>query len=381
MHALLALTVVVAAAPSRVAEEIVQQVQDRFYDPARATPWAERHRALARQLKTAEALEAWASSALAELGASHTAYFPPGSVENAELRSLFGAVVPGRRPVVASIGVDVALLPEGAFVRRVFAGGPAERAGVLRGDRIFLVDGKPFVPRGSLRGRDGKPLRLTLERVRGAPPIELNVTPRRIEPLAEWLASQEEGSRLIDHGGRRVAYHHLYSCAGPKPVEVMQRMMTERFQHAHALVLDLRDGWGGCPPELVNVFARRVPTLTFGARDGSKRHWVTGWNRPVVLLVNQNSRSGKELVAYAFRKHRLGPVVGTRTGGAFLAGKPVPLPDGGLLYLAVEDVWVDGERLEGAGVAPDVEVGDLLPYAAGADPQLDRAVELAAGLR
>ena len=54
---------------------------------------------------------------------------------------------------------------------------------------------------------------------------------------------------------------------------------------------------------------------------------------------------------------------------AFLIG------DDGLLLLAVEDVLVDGKRLEGVGVEPTIAVPFDRRYAAGADPQLDRAVE------
>ena len=59
-----------------------------------------------------------------------------------------------------------------------------------------------------------------------------------------------------------------------------------------------------------------------------------------------------------------------------LAGQCFLLPDKSLLYLPVQDVRVDGERLEGVGVEPDVLVDDALPYADGADPQLDKALEL-----
>jgi carboxyl-terminal processing protease len=47
-----------------------------------------------------------------------------------------------------------------------------------------------------------------------------------------------------------------------------------------------------------------------------------------------------------------------------------------LLYLAVVDVLVDGERLEGKGVIPDIEVPSPLEYAQGKDPQLEKAVEV-----
>ena len=72
-----------------------------------------------------------------------------------------------------------------------------------------------------------------------------------------------------------------------------------------------------------------------------------------------------------------GELVGERTAGFVVGGRPFLLSDGSLLYLAVMDVEVNGQRLEGVGVAPDVEVPDQLDLAAGADPQLERAVDLA----
>ena len=73
------------------------------------------------------------------------------------------------------------------------------------------------------------------------------------------------------------------------------------------------------------------------------------------MLVNGGTRSGKEVLADGFKKYRLGEVIGSRTEGAVLAAT-VFLIGGGLLLLAVEDVHVDGERLEGVGVAPTIEV-------------------------
>ena len=54
------------------------------------------------------------------------------------------------------------------------------------------------------------------------------------------------------------------------------------------------------------------------------------------------------------------------------------MPGGNLLYLAVMGLEIDGEIIEGPGVAPDIAVPRPLPYSNGADPVLDAAlVELA----
>lgn len=387
--ALACASVVLAFAPARaraneryaaLGDEIVRHVREQFFDAERGRAWAEKHARYGAAARDASDFERLTAAALAELASSHTAYYPRDSSENLQLRSLFGAILAGPAPEVESIGADVARLPNGTFVRHVFAGGPAASAGLLRGDRILSADGKAFDPVRSLRGKHGRPVALEVERAKGAAPVKLTVVPRKIQPAVEWLAAQDASSTVVDRAGRRVAYTHMYSCAGPKPLALLERAMAQRFSGAEALVIDLRDGWGGCPPELLNLFNPFLPVLGFAGRDGSERTWPTRWDRPVVLLINGNTRSGKEMVAFAFQKHDIGPVVGERTAGAFLAGKPIPLSDGSLLYLATEHVRVDEVVLEGKGVAPDVEVASGLFHAAGTDPQRERALDIAAGL-
>ena len=372
-----------ADTPKRYVElgdEIVRNVREQFFDAERGRAWAEKHARYGAAARDASHFERLTAAALAELASSHTAYYPKDSIENLHLRSLFSAIIEGPSPEVESLGADVARLPDGTFVRHVFAGGPAARAGLLRGDRIVSADGKPFDPVRSLRGKHGRPVALEVERVKGAALVKLRVVPRKIKPAEEWLAAQDKASTVIARSGRRIAYTHVYSCAGPNPLALLERTLQERFTAADALVIDIRDGWGGCPPELLNLFNPFLPTLRFVSRDGSEREWRVRWDKPVVLLINGNTRSGKEMVAFAFQKHDIGPVVGERTAGAFLAGKPIPLSDGSLLYLATENVQVDGVMLEGKGVPPDIEVASGLFHAAGADPQRERALDIAAEL-
>jgi carboxyl-terminal processing protease len=361
-------------------DEIVRHVQDRFLDARRAKVWAEKHRGYGAAATNAAEFERLTNVALAELRASHTAFYPRHSIENLQLRSLYARIIEGPAPTVESIGVDLVKLEAGTFVRHVFRGGPGARAGLRRGDRIVTADRKRFDPATSLAGRHGRPVVLAIERVKGAALVAATVIPRKRQPADEWIEAQDKGSTVVRRAGRRIAYTHIYSCAGPRPLELLERTVQERFADAEALVIDIRDGWGGCPPEIMNLFNPLTPTLRFVARDGKAREWRPGWIKPVVLITNGQTRSGKEFVAFAFQKHDIGPVVGERTAGAFVAGTPIPLSDGSLLYLAVEHVQVDGVTIEGRGVAPDVVVASQLPYAAGADPQRDRALELAAQL-
>jgi carboxyl-terminal processing protease len=279
------------------------------------------------------------------------------------------------------IGVATRSIDGRTFVADVLEGTPAARAGLLTGDEILAAAGGAFHPILSFRGQAGAPVVLEVQRISDpASRRRIEVVPEEIEPDALFLASLRASARVFEREGRRIAYVHVRSYAGESYHEALVELVTGDgpLASAEALVLDLRGGWGGASPAYLNLFNRRLPRLATVARDGSRADFDPQWRKPVVLLVDGTTRSGKEVMAYGFRRYGIGPVVGETTAGAVLAGRPYLLADGSLLFLAVGDVLVDGERLEGRGVEPDVRVERRLPYAQGADPPLEKALELAA---
>ncbi|MBN8230531.1 hypothetical protein JYK02_23745 [Corallococcus macrosporus] len=363
---------------SKRAGEIVTLVRERFFDAAKGAAWADSHAGYAADAKDVEDFARRTNAALAELKVSHTAYYPKESPAHAEVASIFEVFLKQQNVQATGIGVDVRETPDGFFVRHVFADGPGAKAGLLRGDRLVTVEGKPFHPWHAFTNRAGRATRVTVERVKGEAPLSLTVTPRRMNPRKEWLALQKASSQVVERQGRRVAYQHVYACAGSEYQQALEEALQDGFADADALVIDFRDGWGGCSPAFINLFNPQVSLLLNTGRDGKSHPYALSWRKPVVLLVNGNSRSGKELVAFAMKRHKLATLVGERTAGAVLAGGPQKLSNGDLLYLAVMDVTADGERIEGVGVPVDVEVPDALPYAAGRDPQREKALDVAA---
>jgi carboxyl-terminal processing protease len=356
--------------------EIVAIVRDHFYDPARAKAWADANAHYADSSADPDDFAARTRVVLARLKASHTAFYTPDNLEYHALLAIFGASLKLPVQPIETIGVDLA---PGNFVRHTFPNVVDSR--LKRGDKILAADGQPFHPLRSLRGRAGKPVVLSVQRKADAEPFELTVTPRSIDPKAYFLAIQAfepGGSRIINVGRKKIAYMHLFSGAGDEHADALKAAIAGPFAEADALVLDVRDGWGGCNPDFVNIFSHAPPLLESIDRTGQHRRHDTQWRKPFVLLVNSGSRSGKEVLAHAVQSQKLGKIVGTPTAGAVLAGRPFPLKDGNLLYLAVADVLVDGRRLEGKGITPDVELADVLPFADGGDAQLDRALQEAA---
>jgi carboxyl-terminal processing protease len=347
-------------------KEIETLVRERFYDAARGERWARENAGYAQGIADAEAFRRETDRRLAELGASHTAYYTPDDPGYRDLLSIFEPVL-HRSGVGQSLGWAVAEREGGWFVVRVFPGGPAEAAGLKRGDRIVVVDGKA-----------GKAVTLEVRSRRDGPSRTVTVSPRAIDPKKEWLEAQTAGTRILERQGRRIGYAPVWSCAGVEVESLLTDAFQEKLVDADALVLDLRGGWGGCNPGLVALFDPAVPDLTRIDRQGNRILWRSAWRKPLVVLVDGGSRSGKELVSRALQRSRRAVLVGERTAGAVLAGQPILLSDGSLLFLAVQDILLDSERLEGVGVKPDVRVVDDLPYAEGRDPQLERALEVAA---
>ncbi len=356
-------------------QEIVKLVREKFYDPKAAEAWALAHDHYGASVESGEEFVRATRSALADLKTSHTGYYTAADPEYFGLLSIFRKALGIRSAEVESIGAD--FTGEG-FARVIFAGGPAEKAGLRRGDRVLKAGGEVFRPVLSFQGRAGREVVLSVARSDGAPPADLAVTPRKIDPETEWMEAQVQGSRLLERDGSTVAYVPLFSCAGERYRDALQEALEGELREAGALILDFRGGWGGCNPEFVSLFDDAVPALSGIGRDGSVRTFDSQWRRPLFVLINGGTRSGKEVVSYALKKHHLATLVGERTAGAVVGGSPFLLSDRSLLYLAVIDSRVDGERLEGVGVAPDVEVEDALPYAAGSDPQLEKALDLAA---
>ncbi|MEW6284228.1 MAG: S41 family peptidase, partial [Candidatus Eremiobacterota bacterium] len=237
---------------------------------------------------------------------------------------------------------------------------------------------KPYHAYESFAGREGRDTRIRVRRQLGGPVRELAVVPARLDGGSMFLEAMRRSARVEVVDGVRVAYVRLWSYASDDYQEILAELVADRFASAEALVLDLRGGWGGASPEYLNLYNRKVPIIDFVGRNGRPERLDSQWRKPLVVLMDETSRSGKEILAFGVRRYGLGQLVGARTAGAVVFGRAYLLDSGNLLYLAVGDCRVDGQRLEGVGVEPDLPVEWDLPYSAGRDPQRKAALEAAA---
>jgi hypothetical protein len=159
-----------------------------------------------------------------------------------------------------------------------------------------------------------------------------------------------------------------------------------------ALVVDLRGNCGGHISELILAKLAQRPLAFDVPRRGAPTAYPSHASGFVVTLVDQDTGSDAELAAHAFRRTKLGPIVGNRTWGGLLtvAGGGARLVDGGYVSFPSQNVVAfeeedgdddasdkkrPGNRIENYGVVPDVcVVVSPSAHLRGEDPQLDAAV-------
>lgn len=317
---------------------------------------------------------------LDRLQSSHTAYFSQQDPRLYQLLGIFQFAAPDSEPerfTYEGIGIATEVIEGKRYVSAIYDGLPAASSDLRFGDEIIAVDGKDFHPIDSFRKKSGVAVTLTIRRDGpNAPTREIAVTPARMNGRTMFETALSASSQIIEHGEHRIGYVHAWSYAGEKYHEsIRDLILWGDLSTCDALVLDLRDGWGGANVDYVNVFREPILEVTTTTRDNEPLRITGVWGRPVALVVNERSRSGKELVTFAFKKLNLGEVVGTTTAGAVVGGRCIPLSNQDVLYLAAADVLADGIRIEGTGVEPTIRAERPIPYANGSDPQLEAAVK------
>ena len=340
-----------------------------------------RYRPLLDQVATRDDLSEVLWELQGELGSSHAYEMPPPRPLEDERR-------------LGHLGADLARDEQGAWVlRRVLAGESsvlgarsplrAPAVALEPGDAIVHVDGKRVDarrgPAASLVGAANRPVVLGI-RARDGRSREVVVQPLSDErPLRyqAWVAATR--AQVHETTGGRVGYLHIPDMMGYGWAELHRDLRAEVARDA--LVVDVRDNRGGHVSSLVlETIGRTVQAWVTARHRGTDTYPEHALRGPRILLVNEHAGSDGDIVTAAFRQRRLGPVVGTRTwGGVIGIDSRYQLVDGTQVTQPRYAFWFYGLGwdVENHGVDPDVEVR-MAPqdWAAGRDPQLERAIEL-----
>jgi carboxyl-terminal processing protease len=318
----------------------------------------------------------------------------------------------GSGPHYPGIGVFTRQVDGHHFVDGLLEGSPADRAGLKYGDEILSVDGSVYSPILAFRGKIGATCAIEFRRDANAEPQRLDVPVVPIRPTTAFASATAASARIIERDGSRIGYIHIWSSTDSSTFKIGLTKFDARHpiqdqlrtwglpntvngelpKPLDFLIVDMRGRVGGTTTvageylELLDareksywgnsrVITRSSPRLQLGAGASPQAPPFRGRS---ALLIDQHTRSAAEYVAYGFKRGGFGPLIGTTTAGAVVTGAVMVMPGDLLLYVAIAGHELNGQPIEGIGVSPDHRVERPLPYAAGADPVLDAAVELLA---
>jgi len=258
-------------------------------------------------------------------------------------------------------GKDASPLPNiGAYYRQkgdtytvqmVLDGTEAMKADLRKGDVIQTANGKPFSPVTSFNA-DGL-VKLTV--LRNGQTLQKEVTPQKEDAMDMFLDATKESAKVIPFNGRKIGYIHLWTQASASFRDALSNAVYGKLSNTDGFILDLRDGFGGRPEGFADPFFRPEVTLDWQTPFGTS-HQLFGYQRPLIVLINEGSRSAKEVLSQILKSSHRATLVGSTTAGNVLGTFPFKLNDWAYIEIPMTDVITDGIRLEAKGVDPDIAV-------------------------
>ena len=240
----------------------------------------------------------------------------------------------------AGVGAQIDVRDGWVTVVAPMPGGPAVDAGILTGDRIAEVDGKPLhgvsveEAQKALRGLPGTVVRVSVARAGVATPIKFALTRREIH-----VRSVQHAEIVRDH----VGYVALTIFSEESVADLRRSIDSLRTVGMTSLIFDLRGDPGGLldqgvgvadlflnPGQRIVSMRGRTPDAARVYDDRAPQQWP---NMPLVVLVDGNAASASEIVAGALQDHDRAVVLGTTSYGKGSAQNVYPLTNGGAVKL------------------------------------------------
>jgi C-terminal processing protease CtpA/Prc len=192
----------------------------------------------------------------------------------------------------------------------------------------------------------------------------------------EWIDNNQK--KVDEKGKGRIAYGYMKNM-GSFELDQFIIDMTSELSNKDALIFDLRYNTGGNVHDEVLKFLSQRSYLQWKYREGklTPQSNFSPADKPIVLLINEQSLSDAEMTAQGFKALKLGKIIGNETYRWIIFTSGTGLVDGSFIRLPSWGCYsLDGKDLELTGVQPDILlINSFEDKLNGRDPQLDRAIE------
>lgn len=271
------------------------------------------------------------------------------------------------------IGIEITIKDELLTVITPIEGTPAWGAGIKSGDRIVKIDGE--LTRNIT-------LLEAVKKLRGKPQTEVTVTIWRESEgkLLDFKITRDiikikdiKDARILEDN---IGYIRLIEFRETTEKNFNEALAKLRSQNMDSLILDLRNNPGGLLESAVDVCKKFVENgkmivYTKGREQSQNMEFKSKESNPdldlpMVILVNDGSASGSEIVAGALQDYKRAIIVGVKTFGKGSVQTVMPLRDGSALRLTTSKYFTpSGRIIHGKGIMPDVVVEPTIIEEAG----------------
>lgn len=252
----------------------------------------------------------------------------------------------------SGVGIEFNIRQDTLHVQNVVKNAPAEKAGLLAGDKVVSIDGKPFVGKivtndeamRRLKGPKDTKVRIGVVRFGHKKPLEFTVTRGDIPQksiTASYMIDEKTGYIRIKNFGERTY---------PDLLIALAKLSTEGCKQ---LIIDLRDNTGGYLQSAVQMANEFLPknklmVYTQGRKSQRQEYLSDGkgsYQRfPLVVLINEGSASASEIFAGAMQDNDRAVIIGRRSFGKGLVQQQLGFTDGSLIRLTIARYYTPSGR-------------------------------------
>lgn len=290
---------------------------------------------------------------MGQLGDSYTTYYNKENSE--ELQEELSGEFYG-------MGAEIYRDENGAvLINKVFEGSPAEKAGLKEGDQYLKINGEDITDKSTdqiaemIKGKSGKTFTITVKR--DGKEVTTDLTTAKVEiPTVE--------SNVIEKDNQKIGYIYISLFASNTDEQFIKHLANLDKQGITKLIIDVRDNIGGELDTVVNiasnflnkddVILQRVSktktTKVYSTKNNEKKY-------DIVVLINNGSASGSEVLAASLNEFYNAELLGTTTFGKGTVQKTKSLSSGAMIKYTIE-TWKTGKgkEIDGKGIAPTIEV-------------------------
>jgi len=289
---------------------------------------------------------------VAGIGDQHSVFFPP------EIAKQFAEDLSGK---FGGIGAEIGEKNDRLVVIAPLAGSPSEKAGMRIGDMIFTIDGEETLGLTvgeaveKIRGEKGTQVVLGVSKNEGSPIKEISITRADIDVPTVTLEFFDGNIAFL-----KIAYFN-----GNTVKQFNEKVLEIEKKNPKGIVLDMRSNPGGYLDAAIAVASEWIPdgeVLKEKFRDGETRVYRSSGSHklsgiPTVILVDEGTASGSEIVAGALQDYQIAKLIGKKTYGKGSVQDFEVFDDGSALKLTVALWYTPADRvINEKGIEPDIEI-------------------------